>query len=134
MKALNNKDLGILIFRIGIGITFILHGYPKITGGVETWTRVGGAISYLGIDFYPAFWGFMAAISEFGGGILLATGMFFRTAIMFLFTTMFVATFMKYSKDLPFKEYAHSLELAIVLIAFLFIGAGKYKLQLKVKR
>ena len=134
MKFLNNKDLGILIFRIGIGITFILHGYPKITGGVETWSKVGTAVSYLGIDFYPAFWGFMAALAEFGGGILLITGMLFRTAIMFLFTTMFVATFMKISQNLPFKDYAHSLELAIVLVAFLFIGAGKYKLQLKVKR
>jgi len=55
MKFSDNKDLGILIFRIGIGIAFMVHGYPKITGGVEKWTVLGEAVSHLGIHFYPAF-------------------------------------------------------------------------------
>lgn len=134
MKFLDNKDLGILIFRIGIGIAFILHGYPKLIGGEEIWTKVGSAISYIGIDFYPAFWGLMAALAEVIGGIFLVTGIFFKPAIASLIFTMVVATVMKVSKGLEFKEYAHSFELGIVLLAFLFIGAGRYRFQLSFKK
>lgn len=133
MKFSDNKDLGILIFRIGIGIAFMVHGYPKITGGVEKWTVLGEAVFHLGIHFYPAFWGLMAAIAEFGGGLLLATGVFFRTALAGLFFTMFVAVFMKISKGMEFKEYAHALEMAIVFLSFFFIGAGKYRLKIGIR-
>lgn len=129
MKALDNKDLGILIFRIGIGIAFIIHGFPKITGGPEKWEALGAAVSHVGITFAPTFWGFMAALAEFGGGILLITGLFFRTAVTGLFITMFVAAFMKFSKGMEFKEYAHAMEMAIVFLGFFFIGPGKYKLK-----
>lgn len=134
MKFSDNKDLGILIFRIGIGITFILHGYPKLTGGEEVWTKVGSAVSYIGIDFYPAFWGLMAALTEVFGGIFLVTGILFKPALAGLIFTMTVATVMKISKGLEFKEYAHSLELGIVLLSFFFIGAGRYKFQLSFKK
>ncbi|WP_369811116.1 DoxX family membrane protein [Hymenobacter mellowenesis] len=26
-------DFGLLIIRVGIGLMFMLHGYPKLTGG-----------------------------------------------------------------------------------------------------
>ena len=58
------SDVGLLIIRVGIGGIFMGHGFPKIMGGVELWTRLGGSMSMLGIDFLPAFWGFMAAFSE----------------------------------------------------------------------
>ncbi|MEZ4689878.1 MAG: DoxX family membrane protein [Ignavibacteria bacterium] len=61
-----HSDLGILIIRIGIGISFILvHGLGKITGGPALWEKLGGAMSSFGINFLPTFWGFMAAFSEF---------------------------------------------------------------------
>lgn len=134
MKFLDNKDLGILIFRIGIGIAFILHGYPKLIGGEEIWVKVGSAMSYLGIHQFHMYWGLLAALAEVIGGLFLATGILFRTALFSLLFTMFVATVMKISKGMAFKEYAHSLELGIVLLSFIFIGVGKYKLDIKLKK
>ncbi len=76
----NHKfDLGILVIRIGIGIMFIIHGYPKVFGGAQKWEKLGGAAAKVGLDFLPHFWGFMAAFSEFFGGVLLMIGFFFNT-------------------------------------------------------
>src|SRR5690349_759014 len=85
------RDEGLLLLRIGIGIMFMVHGCPKIMGGAEKWEGLGNSMGSLGIHFWPVFWGFMAAFAEFGGGILLALGLFFRPAAFLLFVTMFVA-------------------------------------------
>ena len=68
----NLLQLGWLILRAGIGISIMLHGIPKLTGGVETWTYIGGSMSIFGITFAPAFWGFLAAVAEAIGGALFA--------------------------------------------------------------
>ncbi len=78
--------------RVGLGIAFMLHGYPKITGGPEWWEQMGMAMKNIGISFAPVFWGFMASISEFGGGFLIVLGLFFRPACLLLFFTMLMAT------------------------------------------
>ena len=59
-----NLPLGLLILRIGIGIMFMLHGAPKLLGGPEQWEKQGRVMQNLGIDFLPAFWGFMAGFSD----------------------------------------------------------------------
>ena len=121
--------LGLLLMRIGLGITFVLHGWPKLTGGPEGWAGIGGAMAIWGIDFAPTFWGFMAGISEFGGGILLLIGLFFRPACVFLFITMVVAATMHIKNGDTFSDYSHAVELAIVFFSLLFTGPGKYSLD-----
>lgn len=122
-------DQGLLVLRIGIGIMFMLHGFPKITGGPEAWTRLGGAIGILGINFFPAFWGFMAALSEFGGGLLLVLGLFTRSASFFLMVTMIVATLMHISNGDSFGRFSHALESVILFFSLLLIGPGKFSLD-----
>lgn len=90
-KLDEHRDKGILMLRIGIGVMFMCHGFPKLTGGPEVWTKLGGAMSAIGIHFAPAFMGFMAAASEFGGGLLLILGLLTRPACFFLLTTMVAA-------------------------------------------
>lgn len=125
-----HKDLGLLVLRLGVGISFLLvHGLPKIKGGPELWTKIGGAMSNLGITFAPTFWGFMAAASEFGGGLLILLGLFTRTSSFFLAFTMFVAAATHLSRMDPWGRVFHPLELMCVFIALMFIGAGKYSLD-----
>ena len=66
MKAIyKHLDLGLLIARIGMGAGFIYyHGWAKLMGGPERWEGLGGAMARYGIEFWPTFWGFMAAFSE----------------------------------------------------------------------
>jgi putative oxidoreductase len=120
------KDLGLLIMRIGLGISFLIHGVPKLMGGPEKWEALGGAMGALGISFAPVFWGFMAGLSEAGGGILLIIGLFFRPACLILAITMAVALNMHISKGDPFMVYSHALEDGIVFISLILIGPGKY--------
>jgi len=123
------RDNGLLILRIGIGIMFIWHGFAKLSRGPESWIILGEALSTIGIDFAPKFMGFIAAISEFGGGILLILGLFTRPACFFLLCTMLVATFMHLSNGDPRQIFSHPLELAILFFSLLFIGPGKFSLD-----
>ena len=72
-------DLGLLVLRVGIGIIFIFHGFPKLIGGVETWTQIGSTMSLIGINFAPTFWGFMAAFAEAVGGVPIVFGLMHRS-------------------------------------------------------
>lgn len=123
------RDWGLLILRVGIGIMFVLHGFPKIIGGPEKWAMLGKAMNALGINFSPVFWGFMAAVSEFAGGILLALGFFTRPACFFLLCTMIVASSMHLSKGDSFVIYSHAMKSGILFLSLLFIGPGKYSLD-----
>ncbi|MFC3364595.1 DoxX family membrane protein [Pedobacter fastidiosus] len=50
------RNTGLLLLRIGIGILFIIHGFPKLAGGPSGWTGLGGSMKVIGIDFLPIFW------------------------------------------------------------------------------
>ena len=127
------RDIGLLILRVGIGIMFIIHGLPKLTGGPEKWMMLGGTMKSLGISFGPTVWGFMAALSECVGGLLLVLGFFTRPACFFLLATMVVATSMHISKGDPFPRYSHAMEAGILFLSLIFIGPGKYSLDDKIK-
>ena len=133
-KLDRHRDKGLLFLRIGIGIMFMCHGFPKLIAGPNTWTNIGGATNAIGVDFAPTFMGFMAAISEFGGGLLLVLGLLTRPACLFLFTTMVVATMMHIQKGDSFMKYSHALEAGILFLSLLFIGPGKISLDEKLSQ
>lgn len=126
------RDVGLLILRVGIGIMFIGHGLPKLMAGPEKWVMIGGAMKNLGINFAPMFWGLMATLSEFAGGILLVLGLFTRPACFFLLNTMIVAAYMHISKGDPFVKYSHAIEAGILFLSLFFIGPGKYSVDNKI--
>ena len=37
-------DFGLLIMHVGLGFMMIMHGYPKIFGGPERWSKLGTAM------------------------------------------------------------------------------------------
>jgi putative oxidoreductase len=123
------RDLGLLAMRIGLGASFMAHGYPKLAGGPAVWEKVGGAMGLLAVPGPPAFWGFAAALSEFGGAILVVLGFFFRPAVLLLAITMTVALHMHLHRGDPFRTYSHALELAVVLLGLLFIGPGRLSID-----
>jgi len=122
-------NVALLILRIGIGLMFMIHGIPKLTGGVSTWEFLGSQMSVLGIGFGLTFWGFMAAISESLGGLLLIIGLFTRPAAILMLFTMFIAAMMHFSNGDGFKGASHAMELGIVFISVIISGAGKYSLD-----
>ena len=125
------RDWGFLILRVGIGLMFMYHGYGKLFGGPEVWAKVGGAMSHLGIGGGYTVFGLMAALAEFGGGLLLILGLFFRPACFFLLFTMFVASVMHLSVGDGLKGASHAIEAGILFLSLMFIGPGPYALQNK---
>jgi putative oxidoreductase len=109
----------------------MIHGWPKIIAGPHGqygWHAMGQAM-----PIGPAtMWGFVAAMVEFGGGILLVLGLFFRPICALLFIQMMVAIFRVH---LPhgdgFNAYSHALEDGIVFLGLALIGAGVYSLDAK---
>lgn len=128
------RNIGVLILRIGLGIMFILHGYPKMFGGPEIWAEIGTSMQYIGINFAPMFFGFMIGIAEFFGGIFLILGLFFKPSVIFLFIVMLVVTAKDFGAGQEFDNYSQSIEMAIVFVSLFFIGSGKYSLDRKLEK
>jgi putative oxidoreductase len=127
------RDFGLLILRLGIGSMFLFHGAPKMFGGPEKWEKLGTAMANVGIQFMPAFWGFMSAFAEFIGGILIVTGLFFRPACILLTINMTVAAVMHLSRGDGLGGASHAIEDGIVFLSLILIGPGKYSLDDKLK-
>jgi putative oxidoreductase len=126
-----NIHLGLLLLRIGLGILFIFHGSPKLFGGPETWERIGSNITHLGINFWFVFWGLLAAISEFFGGLLLISGLYFTIICSLLLMTMFIATLNHISAGDPYVVYSHPLGLGIVFFCLIITGPGRHRFGIK---
>lgn len=123
------REYGLLLLRIGIGTMFVVvHGFPKIAGGVPTWERFGQNFgTTVGITFAPVFWGFMAAVSEFVGGLCLITGVLFRPACALMLITMIVAVLYNFRFGHGFAS--HPFELGLLFLSLILIGPGRLTLS-----
>ena len=126
--------IALFIIRVGFGIIYIMHGFPKIIGGPERWEAVGGAMGVVGLGFAPAFWGFMASLAEFGGGLLLVLGLYTRIAAAFLAFTMLIATIMHISVGDPLSAVLHPVKGLVVFVALLYSGSGIYAIDTRLAR
>lgn len=124
------KDIGILVIRVGLGLSFLLfYGYPKLIGGPAMWKAVGGAMTHVGIDAYPIVWGFLAALVEALGGLFLILGLFFRPASLFLSFTMLIAVMNHLAAGDGWSGASHPLELMMICMGLVLIGPGKYSVD-----
>ena len=125
------RNTGLLILRVGLGIMMMTHGFPKLAGGPQGWEGLGGSMKVVGVDFLPVFWGFMAAVAEGVGGLLLVLGLFFRPANAMLVFTMIIAALVHFGKGDGLSGASHAIELGFVFLALVFIGPGKYSIDKK---
>jgi putative oxidoreductase len=125
-----NQDIGLFILRLTVGLAFgLIFGLPKIEAGPVLWEQIGAATANLGFSFAPTFWGFMASLSEFGGGILLVLGLFVRPAALLMGITMIFATVHHMTaQDQWYNTITPLVYLSIFILLF-FTGAGKYSLD-----
>jgi putative oxidoreductase len=106
---------------------FFGHGLGKITGGPEQWTQLGGTMGLFGITFLPAFWGFLSAIAESVGALLVTVGFLTRPAALLLIGNMVVAASMHIITGNGSPEMA--ILYGLVWIAFLLMGPGPYSVD-----
>lgn len=130
MKRLfNNPDLGLLIFRLFVGLSMALaHGLAKLPPN----DQLIGGVESIGFPL-PIVFAWLAGLSEFLGGLAIAAGLYTRFAALFLGFTMAVAGFIVHSND-PFqtKELAFFYLAACVLLVF--TGAGRFSIDRSVRK
>ena len=115
----------LLVLRLVAGSAFIIHGWPKIQHACS-WMGANSGI--------PGFFQFLAALSEFGGGIAWVLGLLTPLASFGIGCTMLVATyFHMIVKGDPFVSTgggSYELAAAYLCIAVLLKSAGPGRFSL----
>ncbi len=122
----------LLILRLVAGIGFVFHGSGKIQNPFD-WLPPQAPISI------PGLFQFLAAISEFGGGIGWVLGLLSPLASLGIGCTMAVAVYFHsmITKD-PFvnmtggPSYEPALVFLAITLVILVLGPGKFSLDKKI--
>ena len=123
------SDFGLLVMRTGLGLMMIVHGWPKLAAGAEKWEKLGGAMTHIGVNVAPQFWGFMASMTEVFGGLFLVLGFLTRLSSAMLAFVMLVAALMHFGEGHGLGSAGHAIELGSVFLGLMFVGAGKYAID-----
>jgi putative oxidoreductase len=120
--------LGLLILRIGVGIAFMVHGFPKLFLGGALGLSKGLAAAGIPGGVAAAY---LAAFAEFFGGMALIAGLLFRPTTVVLAFTMIVALLFHLRLGDSFIKYSHALESGILFVALTIVGPGRFSVDYK---
>lgn len=112
-------NIGILLFRIVVGVFMLLHGWQKL----ENFTMLSAVFpDPLGVGSTASL--VLIILAEFGCSVLIILGLFTRLATIPLIFGMIVAAFVIHGND-AFAVKELSLLYLSLYIALAFIGSGK---------
>ncbi|HEY6011213.1 MAG TPA: DoxX family protein [Nitrospirota bacterium] len=123
-----NDDMVLTILRLVLGIVFIAHGVPKLTGFSGTM----GFFTQMGI---PTLFAFLAIMAEGLGGFGLFTGLLTRVAAFGIAVNMVVAVYMLHFKNGFFMNwfgnqkgegYEYHLLVVAIAVVLMLRGGGKW--------
>ncbi|MFC7391415.1 DoxX family protein [Scopulibacillus cellulosilyticus] len=126
-------NLGLLIIRLVIGLSFIGHGTQKLFGwfGGHGIKGTGGFFESIGIKPGLAM-AIMAGLSELVGGALFTLGFLTPLASLLIAVTMVAAIIKVHGKNgfwVTENGFEFNLILIVVAIGVALIGAGDYSLD-----
>lgn len=119
-------DLALLIVRVVLGVTFILHGGQKLFGWLGG-PGMNGFTGMMGKSGVPPFLAWLAAICEFGGGLLILLGLVTPLAAALIISTQIVAIAEVHAKNGFFnteRGYEFNLSLITLALVLMLTGAG----------
>lgn len=128
-----SMSLGLLILRVVIGLTLAAHGTQKLFGwwggsGMTGWTQ-----AVIKLRIRPAApWAWIAALSEFGGGLLLALGLISPLGSLAIAGAMLVAIATVHWTNGFWngkRGYEFNLALLASVTAVALTGPGSYSLD-----
>ncbi|MDQ6598501.1 DoxX family protein [Bacillus salipaludis] len=116
-------EVGTIILRVILGITFFIHGLAKFQGGIE---NIVGWFSSMGL---PGFMAYVVASFEILGGILLVIGLGSRV-VAGLFVLLMAGATLKVKLAVGFlgngQMAGYELDLAFLAMAiFIAINGSK---------
>jgi putative oxidoreductase len=126
-------DIGILLIRLVIGLTFMGHGAQKLFGwfGGYGIKGTGGFFESVGIKPGEKM-ALLAGLTELIGGALFAIGLFTPLAGLMIAGTMVIAIFKVHGPNgywITQNGYEYNLVLLVVAVAIAIMGAGSYSVD-----
>lgn len=130
---MNQTNWASLSLRMTLGIMFLAHGSQKVFGAFGGGGPASAVEAARMIGFEPAFvFGFLLAMSEFGGGLFLLIGLLTRWATLPLMFVMSVAISTVHGPKGFFLEnggFEYTWVILGGLMALLFLGSGSLSLD-----
>jgi putative oxidoreductase len=119
------QPLALLLMRVALGAIMIAHGAQKLFGGMSSFERV---LSGAGVPWYMAY---VVTAIEFGGGLLVLTGLLTRLSALLIFGEMCGAIAKVHWKNGLKGPAGYEFPLACAALAFalIFLGAGPISLD-----
>lgn len=128
-----NQDTGFLLLRffVGLALCTIFEKVLPVNGiwGPQEWFIEDTAS--MGFPF-PAFFAWVAVLTEFFGGMLLMFGLLTRPAALMNFFVTFTATFIYHEGDIG-NSGLLSFFFMIMCLCILLFGPGKFSLDYYIK-
>ena len=122
------QPLALLFMRLTLGAIMVAHGSHKVFGGLHHFAQFVGGMGL------PAWLGYVAAFTEFVGGLLMVVGFFTRAAAFGISIDLSVAIIKVHlhngllgSPDRP--GYELPLAAATLAFALILFGAGPISLD-----
>jgi putative oxidoreductase len=123
----------LLILRLWLGVTFVLHGSQKLFGWFGGGGIPGTSRFFEDVGIRPGrFWAVLAGLGEFGGGILIGLGYLTQLAALVIIITMIVAIAAVAGRRGFWNDkggYEYNLLIIAVSLALMLSGAGAYALD-----
>jgi putative oxidoreductase len=117
------QPLGLLVLRVVLGVIMIAHGYHKVFGGLS---KHAAFVHSLGV---PAWLGYVSALTEFIGGILLVGGLLTPIVAIAVCINMVVAVVKVHLHQGLVGGYEYPLALAAIAFSLIFFGPGAVSLD-----
>lgn len=122
------QPLALLVIRLALGAIMATHGYHKVFGGLHQFAQMVGSMGV------PTWLAYVAAFTEFLGGLLLLAGFFTRPAALAVCVDLIVAIWKVHlhsgllgSPERPGYEFP--LAAAALAFALIFFGGGPISLD-----
>ena len=131
------SDWGLLILRVGMGIIFLVHGWPKLNPNspMKGPAGFGSSLKQMGVPL-PLFFGWVVALLETVGAVLLMLGLGTRFLALLFAIDMLVAIFVVKMRVMKVGFAAQQatgwefdFSLLVISLALLFTGAGSIALD-----
>ncbi|MGF9700127.1 DoxX family protein [Paenibacillus sp. MABNR03] len=126
-------DVGLLLIRLVIGLSFMAHGAQKLFGwfGGYGIKGTGGWFESMGMK-RGALVALLAGLAEFGGGLLLALGLLTPVGGILIALTMVIAIVKVHGANGYWSTqngFEYNLAILAVGVALALTGGGQYALD-----
>ena len=114
------QPLALLVARLALGMIMVAHGYQN------TFRHLHDHVHFVAGLGLPAWLGYVSAVSEFLGGILVVAGFFTRVAAFAICVDLAVAIWKVHWHNGLTGDHGYEFPLAAASLAFvlIFFGAG----------